>query len=335
LLTPNFDEKEVENPAIFLHDKTCSGIEGRVEIENDDYSHSLGERFTVRYRIQYVKDTVTPNFENVFNFVNFEPFEIEGEPKISHERVSSSHVRGDTQVEIFEYVYEVKLFLVTGLVSKLYELPFAKVDYVSTSSFGGSNTGGSIYLRPLMSINITRNVTEPESAIYADLKNAVKNNNPTIKELFLNAGRLLNIATLLFVAWWVLGYKKKKVSEKVALDQELLVRLGRFEDSTWLKSDSAVNRMRELAAIALRAAYVFNKIQPVDFYDKFADGELGRLFDLVEGPSAEAVVTTLDVLSACALVREKLGDNIVNKKNKRSVKDLFNNIKLKTKKGGK
>ena len=81
LLTPSFGDESKENKdEISL--TAWPFIAARVEIENNDYSHSLGERFTVRYVVQYNSRHVDPDLDTAFNSMVFTPFELEGKATI-------------------------------------------------------------------------------------------------------------------------------------------------------------------------------------------------------------------------------------------------------------
>ena len=283
LFTHGFSEESSIETDMFFDESEFHAIQGIIEVENNDFSHPLGERFTVRYRIQYAKELVNPNFDTAFKFIEFQALEVEGEPKISHRKVGTYQVGvANNYRDIYEYTYEVEVFFLNALVDNVYELPPVKIDFVYTE--GTIQT----YIRVFneTSIYVTRNVTDPSVAEYKDLKQSFGSNENTIKRLFSISGWLFRVAAAFLVALLIFG-NRKKVADKVTLEKNLIDKFNKFRSVEWVTSAPAVSRMRELRALALEMAYVFNTIEPLEFYSKFAVGELRGLFNLVDSPKDE------------------------------------------------
>ena len=296
---------EKSDSELFYDQMDVAKVQAIIEVENDDYSVSLGERFTVRYRLQYVKNFIgSLRFESAFEFIDFAPFETDGEANIYHRKVGTYN-DGENNIEIFEYTYEVKIFLVNGLVSEVYPLPSVRVDYVLKL---GEGAGKSIDISGSQPMNVTRNVTNPELAELKDIKNSFDSNKDNIKNLFTNSARLLRVALFVFVALWVIDALRTHKNKEIEISAEVVLfsKFSRFKNQSWLYSAPAVQRLKELRALSMQMAHTFNKVTPLEFYSKFAVGQLWSLFNLTDSPKAEAEIKYSDVETAFEIIEKLL-----------------------------
>ncbi|OGZ58466.1 MAG: hypothetical protein A2728_03000 [Candidatus Spechtbacteria bacterium RIFCSPHIGHO2_01_FULL_38_11] len=300
-LTPSFGDESKENKdEIYL--TAWPFIAARVEIENNDYSHSLGERFTVRYVVQYSSSHVNLDLDTAFNSIVFAPFELEGRPTILHRKIG--RLPNNEGADVWEYVFEVKLFIVNGLVDRVYYLPQTSVDYIALDNVAS----GLIEVKNDWPVNITRNVTDIDVAELRNVKGPVKDNTSSISDKFGYAGVLFVVALIFLSMLWIYGPKFSQKKKTSTQEMSLAEKLNRFKDEIWLRKDSAKNRMIALQNLTLEIARVFRNISTASFFELFATGELGELFNKAFSHSADEDVSYEDVDAALDKVFAKTLD---------------------------
>ena len=223
-LTPSFgDIEEGEEKLLLDKERAPNFIDYRVEVIDssgkDNTSHTLGERFHVRYIIHYREDAVKPNFEEAFSDTSFAPFELMSEVKIFQRIVDKWEIkRGD--INVVEYIYEVELAIFDALVEDIYYLPSIKLDYliIGTGSVGILNLS---YTHPLHIADFYGG--EIDNVDFISAKNVLQDNQAIKERLLRYASYIFAILTIFYLFF---GWRDKIALEKnrqqLSVEQKLI-----------------------------------------------------------------------------------------------------------------
>lgn len=282
------DDSRSTDEKTFLNDVApTSYIDYRIEIDGVNHTnslgnstaHFLGERFVVRYIIQYREGFVKPDFDGAFNSTFFDSFEITKQPKVSDQEVYSRTQRRTT-IRIREYVYELELAIFKGLVEDIYYLPSVELDYVFVGNTIVTGDVGFLtmsYPHPLHVADFYGG--ETENVALLPTRGAFENNQTTKNNFHNFAAILFGSLALGFL---VFGFRDKeshkKMLEKFSSEQKLSDDFRRFANKNWLSQKSANIRMRELESLAITMLKKFKDLEVLDFYRDTVSKELYDLF---------------------------------------------------------
>ena len=223
LFVPSFGNTEKGQEKLLLDEKRASNfIDYRIEVSNisgeDNTAHKLGERFRVRYVIQYREDIVRPNFDEAFASISFAPFELMDEAKTS-QRIVDTWEKESGDVNVVEYVYEVNLAVFDALVEDKYYLPSMELDYLSINT-GIINVLNLAYSHPLHIADFYGGETDGVDFISA--KNVFHDNGPVKERLFKYASYIFVISAIMYLLF---GWRDKRLErdrQQLSVEQKLI-----------------------------------------------------------------------------------------------------------------
>lgn len=221
----------------------------------EDTTAFLGERFVLRFTIQYRADKIEPNVDSLAT-VPLDPFNIAGSAKVQKRELENN---------ISEYIYEIPLRRITTIPGKSYFLNpiLLKYEYLETGvedvvdiSPQHAFQTGSYYGRDLEGVALR----PPQGAVKTNLS----------KNSIMLLG--LSLASLIAIIFVLFRYKNSpeptKDTEGVDEVAEAVLELDRFYNEDWVMEKAPRERLKQVANPALKLAKILHGISPHMFWKK-------------------------------------------------------------------